>query len=315
MTERILITGGTGTLGNAIAETAVTQDRAWEITIFSRDYLKQAKMKKKYPQLRYVIGDICDYDSVYQATIGHDIVIHAAAQKHIPAAEENILDAVRVNVHGSQNVAMAAVMAGVRQVIGISTDKVCTPSSIYGMTKAMMERIFVQYAADFYGVTDFQLCRYGNVLGSNGSVLQVWERQAENGGPITLTDPTMTRFWLSELDAVSLVFHALRIPTGTILIPKAPALSMAKLANYLYPDIEKKVIGRRPGEKADELLLESDEVERLRDIGACWLLLPEVTGNNVQLDDAEMLVNGYTSANPVEELTADQLWGMLGGGS
>lgn len=313
MTEKILITGGTGTLGTALVETAVSSGMDWEITIFSRDYLKQARMKRKYPQLHYVVGDICNYESIYAAAVGHDVIIHAAAQKHIPAAEENILDAVRVNVHGSQNVAMAAVESGVRQVIGISTDKVCTPSSIYGMTKAIMERLFVQYAADYYGIVDFKMCRYGNVLGSNGSVLQVWERQAERGGPITLTDPTMTRFWLSRDDAVSLVLHAMRIPTGTVLIPKAPALSMAKLANYLYPDMEKKVIGRRPGEKSHEMLIEVEEVERLGDMGGCWLLIPTESGNPISLDEAELLADGYTSANPVEELTLDQLWQMLGG--
>lgn len=310
--EKILITGGTGTLGNAIVKTAVAEERDWEITIFSRDYIKQAAMKRKYPQLHYVIGDICDYDSIYQTAVGQDVIIHAAAQKHIPAAEENILDAIRVNVHGSQNVAMAAVMAGVRQVVGISTDKVCTPTSIYGMTKAMMERMYVQYAADYWGTVDFTLCRYGNVLGSNGSVLQVWERQAATGGPITLTDPTMTRFWLSEADAVSLVFSAMMLKSGQIIIPKAPALSMAKLANYLYPDMEKQVIGRRPGEKDNELLVDADEVPRLIDGEDFWVLLPYEVGRQ-NLEDIGLLAHGYTSADPVEELSPDQLRAMIGG--
>lgn len=304
--KKVLITGGTGTLGHALVRTAVTERWPWDITVFSRDHLKQVAMKRQYPDVRFVIGDIADYNSVYQTMAGHDIVIHAAANKHIPACEQNPMEAVRVNILGSQNVAMAAVTAGVRRVVGVSTDKVCGPESVYGMTKAIMERTFVQYAADYHNVTGFHLCRYGNVLGSNGSVLQVWQSQADAGEPLTITDANMTRFWLSEGDAVNIVMAALDAPPGWIVIPKAPAAPMSQLAAAFHPDAEKRVIGRRPGEKSSETLVADTEVRRLLDGGKYLFLTPYLQDDKGVLM-SEYLQSGYSSNNPYRWLNGEEI--------
>lgn len=309
----VLITGGTGTLGKALVKTAVSAGFDWNITVFSRDFLKQAAMKKQFPMVRFVVGDICDYESIYGAMVGHDIVIHAAAQKHIPVAEQYPLEAVRVNVNGSQNVAIAAVMAGVSKVLAISTDKVCYPSSIYGHTKAIMEKMWVNYANDYGSVTDFHLCRYGNVIGSAGSVLQVWERQAAEGGPITITDPTMTRFWLSTAQAVDIVITSLNIEPGTILVPKAPAMSMGDLAMAFYPEFEHVVIGRRPGEKQDEQMLTDYEVGRCIDLdNDYWILTQEEQANPPDKANSNELAIGYWSDRPFHELTNHEVRGLTG---
>jgi UDP-N-acetylglucosamine 4,6-dehydratase len=308
--KKVLITGGTGTLGQALVRTAVTGRLNWDITVFSRDHLKQVAMKRQYPDVRYVIGDIADYEAIYRTATGHDIIIHAAANKHIPACEDNPLEAVRINVLGSQNVAIAAAEAGVRRVVGISTDKVCQPESVYGMTKAIMERMFVRYADAHEGVTSFHLCRYGNVLGSNGSVLQVWDRQSELGDKLTLTDAAMTRFWLSEADAVDIVMAALIAPTGWIVIPKAPAAPMSQLAAAFHPQAEYRVVGRRPGEKSPEVLVAESEVRRLLDGGKYLFLTPEIQDDKGVLM-SEYFQKGYSSDNPVRWLNGEEIRAMV----
>ena len=254
----ILITGGTGTLGSAIIKQGI--DEGWDcrFTVFSRDPVKQAHMERAFPSVRYVLGDIRDFNSLHRAMVGHHTVIHAAAQKHIPQGEANPTDCIEINVIGSQNVANAALQAKVVNVIGISTDKVCEPWNVYGATKMAMERIFREYNA--LGLTRFKLCRYGNVLGSNGSVLQLWDQQLANGLAPTITDPEMTRFWITEETAVGLVLLAYEAPPGSIVIPLAPALPMAKFARYLLgEEVELNLVGRRPGEKMHETLLASYE--------------------------------------------------------
>lgn len=300
---KVFITGGTGTLGNALVQHAEAHKNEWsdpwDITVFSRDFLKQAAMKKKYPSVHFVLGDICDYDGLYKAMAGHDLVVHAAANKHIPACASNPAEAVRINFNGSVNVATAAIMAGVWKVVAVSTDKVCQPESVYGMSKALMEREFVRIAAEAGHVVKFSLCRYGNVLGSNGSVLQVWERQAAADQPLTVTDPQMTRFWLTEDQAVGLVHAAVMAPNGWIVIPKAPACSMGELVNFLYPGHEKTIIGARPEEKSDEDLLTAEEATRLLDNGEYWYLTPEHQDDDDILSDLRVAL-GYSSSNPIE---------------
>ena len=305
---KVFITGGTGTLGNALVRDALKHkdewSEPWDITVFSRDFLKQAAMKKKYPSVRFVLGDICDYDSVYSAMVGHDLVVHAAANKHIPACADNPFEAVRININGSMNVLTAAMSAGVWKVVGISTDKVCRPESVYGMTKALMEREFLK--ASLAGLTKISLCRYGNVIGSNGSVLTVWERQVDSGQPITITDPQMTRFWLSEDQAVRLVHAAVNAPNGWIVIPKAPACSMGQFANLAYPDAPKMVVGARPEEKSHEDLLTAEEALRVVDAGNYWYLTPDPMEDPEILEDPHV-AGGYSSNFPVRELTAVDL--------
>lgn len=295
--KRLFITGGTGTLGHAIVQRARVDNWDCDITIYSRDPLRQLAMKWEYPEVRLIQGDIRDYDSLFRAMMGHDIVIHAAAQKHIPAGESNPVDTISINVDGSRNVALAALHAEVDIVVGISTDKVCHPANVYGNTKALMESIFLEF--NQYGLTEFHLCRYGNVIGSAGSVLTVWQKQVMSGKPITITDPTMTRFWLTENQAVDIVTAALISPPGTVYIPRPPAASMEQLANC-YGFTERKIIGRRPGEKKHEMLLTSEEWLRCREYENYFILWQEQQKPN----DGQN--HEYTS-NTARQMTCEEL--------
>jgi UDP-N-acetylglucosamine 4,6-dehydratase len=261
-------------------------------------------MKKEYPDCHYVLGDIRDISSLFCAFVGHDVVIHAAANKHIPACEDNVAEAITVNVQGSINVAMAAIEAGIKQVVGISTDKVCYPVNTYGNTKALMERVFIEF--NRMDLTSFHLCRYGNVLGSNGSVLDVWQRQLDSGELPTLTDPDMTRFWLSEDDAVDLVEEAMSTQPGVIVIPAASALSMGKFAEY-FGITEFDIVGKRPGEKQHECLITKEE--------RAYVQEPYNNGYFYLYPASEGIINGsmlpYTSLNPIKELTKEELLRMV----
>ncbi len=267
--SNIFITGGTGTLGRAILRRADSEQWGASFTVFSRDPVRQMAMPNyKNITVRYVMGDIRDYDGLSRSMAGHDLVIHVAAMKHIPQGEAEVMHTIETNVTGSYNVALAAIQNKVRRVVGISTDKVCYPVNVYGASKFLMERIFTEFSR--MGLTIFTCCRYGNVIGSTGSVITVWEEQRERGEKITITDPRMTRFWLSEDQAVDLVITAVGANSGEIVIPDAPAVDMltfAKLAlgdDLSLDDIE--IIGVRPGEKMHECLLTAEEGHRVREL-------------------------------------------------
>ena len=256
---RIFLTGGTGSLGTALLQRAEREGWDCRFSVFSRDEVKQGEMRGKYPKHRFVLGNVTDRDWLALQMAGHDMVIHAAAYKQVPAAEVNASEAIRANVVGSLNVAFAAVQNGIPRVIGISTDKACMPQTLYGETKACMEKMFQQ--ACMWGKTRFNLCRYGNVLGSRGSVLPLFQRQVAEGKPITLTMGDMTRFWLTLDEAVDLVLRtAAEQEPGTIIVPEAPASTMYALAEAVggvgYPARE---IGIRPGEKLHEHLIHGGE--------------------------------------------------------
>jgi UDP-N-acetylglucosamine 4,6-dehydratase len=261
--QNIFITGGAGFLGNALIKHFYGNTR---ITIYSRDEAKQNLIRQQYSDCRFILGDIRDYDRLELAMSGQDIVIHAAAMKYVPQAETNVSEAIAVNVDGSRNVAKAAMRNGVDKVIGISTDKACNPINVYGLTKLMMERMFQEYAQ--LSKTKFNLCRYGNVIGSTGSVIPLFQKQARENKVITLTDPNMTRFWLSEKTAVNLVLRSLEeIESGTVLIPRLASCDMKALAKAVAysellqnsDNVELKTIGVRFGEKKHESLLASNE--------------------------------------------------------
>jgi UDP-N-acetylglucosamine 4,6-dehydratase len=261
--NNIFITGGAGFLGRALIEHFHKKAR---LTVYSRDEAKQSIIRRLYPQVRFVLGDIRDYDRLDLAMCGHDIVIHAAAMKYVPQAETNVAEAQAINVEGSRNVALCAMRNNVERVIGISTDKACNPINVYGLTKLMMERLFQEYAQQ--SGTYFNLVRYGNVIGSTGSVIPLFQRQAREDRVITLTDPHMTRFWLSEKQAVNLILRSLEeTESGTILIPRLFACNMKTLAlavaySELLDDskkVELKVIGTRFGEKLSESLVAKSE--------------------------------------------------------
>ena len=267
ITGNILITGGTGTLGHAIVRTAQAEGWDSRITIFSRSEYRQALMRARYPHLRYVLGDVRDYASVAAAVTGHDLVIHAAAMKRLPECEAQPAECIAVNVLGSQNVARACIAGGVPTCIGISTDKACRASTVYGASKLALEGLFrAQPAAP----TRFVLCRYGNVLASNGSVLQLWREQVARGEPLTLTDGRCTRFWMSERDAVKAILRAAQLNAGQVFVPKMAALNIAEMAAMLYAGRPIRETGLRSLEKLHEDLIHTDEAAC--DYSGCFVL-------------------------------------------
>jgi UDP-N-acetylglucosamine 4,6-dehydratase/5-epimerase len=300
----ILITGGTGTLGRAIVARAMTEAWSSTLTIYSRDELKQYEMRRQYPECRYVLGDVQDADTLRRVLVGHDLVIHAAAQKHIPEGEANPWQTMQTNVLGSAGVLWAAAEAGVKEVILISTDKVCHPVNVYGATKLLMERHAQTFALSNYGRhVKVKMLRYGNVLGSNGSVLQVWEKQVRTGQAIQITDPDMTRFWITESMAVDLILETHLIWQGRIYIPKIKSLSMRALKDALYPDHPHTITGLRPGEKMHEELITEEERPYAHEFETHFELNP-VSGHPVTGPGP-----AYTSAN-CARYTADEIRAM-----
>ena len=263
LTGKILITGGAGTLGTAIIKRATEEKWDCHITIMSTDPAKHSKLLSKYPKVSAIIGDVRDYNALLMAMTGKDIVIHAAAVKRIPESEWNSIDCFQINVQGSLNVCAAAMYLHTPDVIGISTDKACHPANAYGATKMMMEKGFQEYSR-LNIQTKFHLVRYGNVLESNGSVIESWKNALLRNEPITMTDPSMTRFWLSPSQGVDYVLKALQMPTGCIYVPMMKALPIGKLAEYTIHwnndvILDIKRIPLRPGEKMHETLVTEEE--------------------------------------------------------
>lgn len=301
---KILLTGGTGTLGTAIIGRAAKENWPCDITVFSRDEVKQQKIKRQYPHVRLILGDVADYDALSKAMIGHDSVWHLAAFKHIPAAERDPLACFQSNVIGSLNVARAAMDSGVKQVIGISTDKACHPVNFYGTTKFQMERIFQDYAK--HEIVKFNLTRYGNVLGSTGSVIVDWRRKLKEQGFVNATDPDMTRFWLSVNQAIDLILKSLDEPNGTVLIPKLKGLSMKKMEEYVLPEGTRVTYdGLRPGDKRDEELLAVEESRFTAMRSDDFLLRPPTSG---AIQD---FITSYNSLN-APSLEKAELLAMIG---
>lgn len=286
MKGNILITGGTGTLGHAIVRTALAEGWDCRITIFSRSEYRQALMRAKYPQLRYVLGDVRDYASVAAAVTGHDLVIHAAAMKRLPECEAQPAECIAVNVNGSANVARACIAAAVPTCIGISTDKACRASTVYGASKLALEGL---WRAQRPEPTRFLVCRYGNVLASNGSVLQLWAQQEARGEALTITDPRCTRFWMSEREAVRVIERASRLHHGQVYVPKMGALGIADMAEMLFPGLPIRVTGLRSLEKMHEDLVHSDEAAC--DYSGYYVLSPDgSTGHSYTSETARRLV-------------------------
>jgi UDP-N-acetylglucosamine 4,6-dehydratase/5-epimerase len=256
LSGNILITGGSGTLGHAIVRTALAEHWDCTFTIYSRSELRQASMRQAYGNLRYVLGDVRDYDRLAAAVAGHDLVIHAAAVKRIPEAEQQPINCYETNVIGSMNVARACVAGGVKRCVGVSTDKACRSITCYGASKLAMEKLF-QAQGD--KVTTFTLVRYGNVVASNGSVIPLWRQQAKQGQPLTVTRKDATRFWMGESDAVKLIERAATEIPGSILVPKMRSLSLAELAHIIAPGGELVEAGFRSVEKLHEDLVSKDE--------------------------------------------------------
>jgi UDP-N-acetylglucosamine 4,6-dehydratase len=261
----VLITGGTGSFGQKFTEILLREHRPRKLIIFSRDELKQHEMQQRYPDtpdspLRFFIGDVRDRDRLLRAFQGVDLVVHAAALKQVPACEYNPFEAIQTNVMGGKNVIDAAIDRGVKRVIALSTDKAVNPVNLYGATKLCAEKLFVQgnaYAAQ--SGTRFACVRYGNVVGSRGSVIPLFRQQREQGR-ITVTDSRMTRFWITLAQGARFVIRCLEeMNGGEVFVPKIPSMNIMDLAAAIAPDCQVETIGIRPGEKLHEVLISEDE--------------------------------------------------------
>lgn len=304
----VLITGGSGAMGRAIIHRAYKEKWDCKITVFSRDVMKQHKIKSLYPNVGMIVGDIRDFTTLSNAMVGKDIVLHLAAQKHIPEAEYHSIDNYEVNVIGSMNVCAAASQLGVPHVLGISTDKVAHPANAYGCSKLMMEKVWQEYARIGFE-TNFHLVRFGNVLESTGSVLEVWKNSVDAGKPIIVTDPAMTRFFISPQQAVDLVVNSLKLESGMILIPKMKALSIQRLAEYWlekpFSEINYQLIPLRPGEKMHESLLTIEECKYAVETDEFFFLHPSTS------PAVDNPASGQYSSDMAEELTKDELVELL----
>ena len=276
--KTILITGGTGSFGRKFSEIMLQETHPRKLIIFSRDELKQHEMRVSgfdHPSLRYFIGDVRDENRLRRAMNGVDIVIHAAALKQVPACEYNPIEAVMTNVMGARNVIEAALDAEVRKVIAISSDKAVNPANLYGATKLVAEKLFIQ--ANAYsgtGQTRFSCVRYGNVLGSRGSVIPLFLEQRINGS-VTVTDPRMTRFWLTLERGVRFVIRCIEeMRGGEVFVPKIPSMNIKDLAEAMAPGCQIKKIGIRPGEKLHEVLISEDEAHQTLELEDMFIIKP-----------------------------------------
>lgn len=306
--KTLLITGGTGSFGNAVLQKFIESDLK-EIRIFSRDEKKQDDMRKKYKsnKLKFYIGDVRDFQSVINAVRGVDFIYHAAALKQVPSCEFHPLEAVKTNVLGTENVLEAAIQAGVERVVCLSTDKAVYPINAMGISKAMMEKVIV---AKSRSSTETVICatRYGNVMASRGSVIPLFIEQIRMGQPITITDAAMTRFMMTLDDAVDLVMFAFTNGlAGEIFVQKAPAATIDVLARALtdlldVPDHPIKIIGTRHGEKLFEALLSREEMVAAEDLGGYYRVPPDLRDLNYEkyFEEGEIEISQateYTSHN------------------
>lgn len=274
----ILVTGGTGSFGKKFIEVMLREYNPGKLIVFSRDEQKQHEMRQtgfQDERLRYFIGDVRDYERLRRAFDGVDYVVHAAAMKQVPACEYNPMEAVKTNILGSSNVIDAALDAKVEKVIALSTDKAVNPINLYGATKLAAEKLFVQSNAYAGGKkTRFSCVRYGNVVGSRGSVVPLFIHQREQG-EVTVTDERMTRFWISLEQGVRFVIRCLdEMHGGEVFVPKIPSMTVADLAKAMAPDAKINFIGIRPGEKLHEVLISEDEARTVIELGDMYVVQP-----------------------------------------
>ncbi len=280
----ILITGGTGSFGKKFTETILERLRPERLIIFSRDELKQFEMRdlfpeERYPCIRYFIGDVRDRDRLYRAFDGVDVVVHAAALKQVPAAEYNPMEAIKTNVLGAENVIDAAIDRNVKKVIALSTDKAANPINLYGATKLCSDKLFT--AANSYAgkhETRFSIVRYGNVVGSRGSVIPFFLKLRKTG-VLPITDARMTRFWITLQQGVDFVLTNLeRMHGGEIYVPKIPSMKVVDLAKAIAPECGTRIVGIRPGEKIHEVMVPEDDARQTLEYDDYFAILPAYRG-------------------------------------
>lgn len=279
--QAVLVTGGTGSFGRKFVEIMQRDFQPKKIIVFSRDELKQHEMRSAGfdgPNVRYFIGDIRDRERLLRAMHGVDVVVHAAALKQVPACEYNPMEAVKTNIYGTSNVVEAALDAGVQKVIALSTDKAVNPVNLYGATKLAAEKLTVQSNAYAAGTaTRYSCVRYGNVVGSRGSVVPVFLGQRRSGR-LSITDERMTRFWLSLEEGVRFVISCLEgMHGGEVFVPKIPSMKVVDLARAIAPDAELEYVGIRPGEKLHEVLISDDEARNTVENDGMYIVRPPET--------------------------------------
>ena len=318
--KSILITGGTGSLGKELTKTIL---KKWpnikKLVIYSRDEQKQFQMaqefpESKYPAIRYFIGDVRDLERLKRAFNGIDYVIHAAAMKHVHIAEYNPDECVKTNIGGADNVIKACFSSNVSKVVALSTDKACAPINLYGATKLTSDKLFIA-ANNIKGHQDikFSVVRYGNVMGSNGSVIPFFMEKRKEG-VLPITDPNMTRFNISLEGGVDMVLHALDSAWGgELFVPKIPSYKILDVAEAIGPDCEHKICGIRPGEKIHEEMITSSDSFTTYDLGKYYVILPQVTTWDmkayIEKFNAKLVPQGfnYTSGDNTEWETVDSL--------
>jgi len=283
--KNILITGGTGSFGNKYTQLLLENFKPKKIIIFSRDEYKQYLMQQKFNDscMRYFIGDVRDFNRLNQAMRGVDFVIHAAAMKHVPASEYNPMECVRTNINGSENVIRASIENNVKKVIALSTDKAANPINLYGATKLAADKLFVAGNNIAGGhETIFSIVRYGNVVGSRGSVVPLFKRLIEEKSEyLPITHSEMTRFWITLKQGVDFVLKNFqRMQGGEIFVPKIPSVKIVDLADSLDSSIPKKIIGIRPGEKLHEVMCAADDSHLTYDFGDHYVIAPSIQFNN-----------------------------------
>ena len=316
----ILITGGTGSFGKEFIRNILRTSRPRRVIVYSRDEWKQSEMQAdpefQDKSVRFFLGDVRDKDRLCLAMRDVDYVIHAAALKQVPAAEYNPHEFIKTNVNGATNIVEAAIEAKVKRVVALSTDKAVNPVNLYGATKLCSDKVFI--AANSYagvGGTTFSVVRYGNVVGSRGSVIPLFQKQRESGS-ITITNPDMTRFLITLQQGVDFVLSSLKnMVGGELFVPKIPACTVSDLANVLAPDSEKKIIGLRPGEKMHEILIPSDEARNVLEFDDHFVIQPVQAfwGNKIGILGGVSCSEGfhYASNQNCEFLSIEELTDLL----
>jgi len=321
--KNILITGGTGSFGKKFIQIVLETYKPEKLIILSRDELKQFEMSqrwsiKKYPCIRYLLGDVRDKDRMIRAFSGVDYVIHAAALKQVPAAEYNPAEFIKTNILGAVNVIDAALFNNVKKVVALSTDKACNPINLYGATKLCADKLLI--AANVYSGfakdTIFTIVRYGNVLGSRGSVVPFFKERSKTG-VLPITDPRMTRFWITLDQGVHFVLKVLELAKGgEIFVPKIPSMKITDLAKAIAPGCRHEIAGIRPGEKVHESLIGEDEGRYATEYNECYV----IKQNQLYGEKISIIENGgrlcpegfeYRSDNNPERLSVEELRGIL----
>lgn len=317
--KAILVTGGTGSFGKKFVRYVLENYNPRRIIVFSRDELKQFEMEKEFndDRLRFFIGDVRDRDRLYRAFAGVDYVVHAAALKQVPACEYNPFEAVKTNIMGAQNIIEAAIDCGIKRVVALSTDKAANPVNLYGATKLCSDKLFIS-GNSYAGSKDtrFSVVRYGNVVGSRGSVIPFFKKMRETG-VVTITDPRMTRFWITLEQGVEFVVNSMQqMHGGEIFIPKIPSMRITDLAEAIAPGCRHEYIGIRPGEKLHEVMVPEDDARNTIELDHFYIIQPQFPwwGESRNWSEGKPVPHDFRYASDTNDrwLTIEELREMAG---